>query len=76
MFAVEGLSVMIQASASREGFDCEIEELEEGRKYRIKLTPVSTEAPMMGIVRIETDCEIEKHRRQLAFFSIKRAPAK
>ncbi len=65
-----------KASASREGFDCEIEELEEGRKYRIKLTPGSTDSPMMGIVRIETDCEIEKHRRQLAFFSIKRAPAK
>ncbi len=64
-----------KVSASREGFDCEVEEVEKGRKYRLKLTPRSTDAPVMGIVRIETDCEIEKHRRQLAYFTVKRPPS-
>lgn len=60
-------------NTSRPGFDCTVHEIEEGKKYRLELTPASTIEPVMGIIRVETDCEIQKHRRQLAFFSVKRA---
>ena len=62
-----------EVRCSRAGFEGKIEEVEEGKEYRVVLTPASTADPLMGIVRIETDCEIEKHRRNLAYFSVKRA---
>lgn len=60
-------------NTSREGFECEVHEVERGRKYRIELTPGATDVPVMGIVRVETDCEIEKRSRQVVFFRVKRA---
>ncbi|MFV1994803.1 MAG: DUF1573 domain-containing protein [Verrucomicrobiales bacterium] len=63
---------VIRAFASRDGYECEVVVVEEGKKYYVVLTPPSTEAPLMGVVRIETDCEISKLRRQLVFFSVKR----
>jgi hypothetical protein len=65
-----------EVHCSRKGFTCEIRELQEGKVYRLDVTPESTETALMGIIRIETDCEISKHRRQLAFFSVKRAEGK
>jgi hypothetical protein len=63
---------IITIAPSRENFQYELIENEAGRDYEIKLTPVSTESPMLGVLKITTDCKIEKHRRQLAFFSIAR----
>lgn len=60
-----------EVSSSREEFGFEVETVEEGRRYRITLKPVSTEKALLGVLRIETDCEIEKHRRHMAFFSVK-----
>ncbi len=61
-------------TCSREGFRYKVETIEEGRKYRLILEPESTESPLLGVLRIETDCEILKHQRYMAFFSVKRAP--
>ncbi len=55
---------------SRQNFQYELKTVEEGREYEIKLTPESTETAMLGVLRIETDCPIPKHSRQMAFFSI------
>ncbi len=63
---------IITIAPSRENFQYELIEHKAGRDYEIKLTPVSTETPMLGVLKITTDCKIEKHRRQLAFFSIAR----
>ncbi len=64
---------VVSAECSREGFECKVHTIEEGKKYRIEVTPGSTEDTLMGILRIETDCSIDKHRRQLAFFSVKKS---
>ncbi len=64
---------VLEAKCSRAGFKTEIVEVEKGKEYRFEMTPSSLAIPLMGILRIETDCEFEKHRRKLAFVSVKRA---
>ena len=61
---------ILSVKPSRETFSYEMKMIEEGRDYEIFLTPTSTDTPMLGVLRIETDCAIEKHQRQMAFFSI------
>ncbi len=63
-----------QITCSRAGFDFELKVVEEGRHYEIELVPESTDSPMLGVLKIETDCEVAKHQRKLAFFSIARKP--
>ncbi len=64
---------ILKATSMRDEVKCELVELEEGRRYELKLTPASTENPLLGIVKIETDCEIPEHERAMAYFSIQRA---
>ncbi|MEX2580648.1 MAG: DUF420 domain-containing protein [Verrucomicrobiales bacterium] len=61
---------VLGAESKREGVACELVVVEEGRAYDLELTPESTDASLLGIVRIETDCEIENYARPLAYFSI------
>ncbi|MGI9243902.1 MAG: DUF1573 domain-containing protein [Verrucomicrobiales bacterium] len=62
----------------RDEFTHELKTIKEGREYEIVLTPKSTETPLLGMLRISTDCKIPKHQKQMAFFAISRkkpAPA-
>ena len=61
-------------ASSSELFACELKTLEEGKKYDLIVTPKGVDAPGMGVIRIETDCEISKHRVQQAF-AVLRKPA-
>lgn len=61
---------VLGAESKRSEVICEVEVVEEGRAYNLKLTPESTENTLLGIVRIETDCELENYARPLAYFSI------
>lgn len=53
-------------------FRTELKTVEAGKLYEVLVTPVSTETPGIGVVQIETDCEVEKQRRQQAFIMIQR----
>ena len=64
---------IVEVACSREEFEAGVEAIEEGRKYRLTLKPKTTDKALLGVLRIETDCSIEKHRRHMAFFSVKRA---
>lgn len=61
---------VVSAESKRKEVTCELTEVESGRLYHLTLTPESTDSTLLGIVRIETDCEIEEHARPLAYFSI------
>lgn len=61
---------VLSAESKRMEVSCELVTVEEGRAYDLLLTPESTESSLLGIVRIETDCEIESYARPLAYFSI------
>ncbi|MCB1205600.1 MAG: DUF420 domain-containing protein [Verrucomicrobiae bacterium] len=61
---------VLSAESKRPEVTCELVEVEKGRVYHLKLTPVSTESTLLGIVRLETDCELENYARPLAYYSI------
>jgi uncharacterized membrane protein YozB (DUF420 family) len=61
---------ILSAESKRPEVACKVVEKEKGRLYHLELTPASTEASLLGIVRIETDCEIGSYARALAYFSI------
>ena len=63
---------ILQVSCKREGFTHELKTVKAGREYEIVLTPDSTAKAMLGLLRVETDCKIPKHKTQLAFFAISR----
>lgn len=56
--------------STRPGFEWELETLEQGRHYRLQVTPDSTARPTMGAMRIETDSPVPKYQRALAYFTI------
>lgn len=61
---------VLSAESKRPEVACELVEVEKGRVYHLKLTPASTEQTLLGIVRLETDCELENYARPLAYYSI------
>ncbi|MEM1294189.1 MAG: DUF1573 domain-containing protein [Verrucomicrobiota bacterium] len=61
---------VLEVVPSRRNVTAELHVIEEGRHYEIELTPTETGATMLGVVRIETDCEIREQQRQMAFFRI------
>lgn len=62
--------------SSRDNIRVETKEVEAGKRYEIAITPQSTDKVQLGMLTIETDCEIKKHRKKLAFFSIQRPEMK
>jgi hypothetical protein len=55
-------------------FKTEMKTVEEGKHYQLWATPSSTEAPALAIIRIETDCEMARHKTQQAFVTVMRDP--
>ena len=73
----EGKPIHVTAiKPSTEQFSCELKVVEAGRNYDLIVTPRDATVPALGVIRIETDCEIPKHRVQQAFAVVhKPAPA-
>lgn len=61
---------VLSAESKRPEVTSELVEVEKGRLYHIVLTPSSTEKSLLGIVRLQTDCEIESYANPLAYYSI------
>lgn len=61
---------VLAVESKRPEVACELVEVEKGRLYRLELTPSSTESSLLGIVRLDTDCELEDYARPLVYFSI------
>lgn len=71
----EGKTIRVTSvKSSSENFQCELKTLEEGKKYDLIVTPQAMNAPAIGVIRIETDCEIAKHRIQQGF-AVMRKPS-
>ncbi len=64
---------IVSVTTRSEKASVHLEIVEPGKVYDLLVKPVSTEDTLLGMIRIVTDCEIEKHRNQLAYFSVKRA---
>ncbi|MCX6866164.1 MAG: DUF1573 domain-containing protein, partial [Verrucomicrobia bacterium] len=58
--------------SSSEAFKCAVKTIQDGASYDVIVTPMNINTPGLGIFRIETDCDIEKHRIQQAFGTVRR----
>ncbi len=63
---------LLEVVPSRKEVTASLHTIEDGRHYEIELTPRSTSDTILGVVRIETDCEIREQQRQMAFFRVSR----
>jgi putative membrane protein len=61
---------VLRAESRRPEVTSELVEVEKGRLYHIELTPASTASSLLGMVRLETDCEVESYANPIAYFSI------
>jgi hypothetical protein len=48
-------------------FSARLITVEEGKHYQIEITPASTAAPSLCVVRVETNVDVEKYRVQQGF---------
>lgn len=60
-------------SSREQSFSVAMRAIEAGREYRIVLTPNTTEKALLGFIRAETDCEIEKYSTELMYFKVSSA---
>jgi hypothetical protein len=69
----EGKTIHVStAKSSSDAFATEVKEVERGRKYDLVITPKATASPGIGVIRIDTDCEIPKHKIQQAFAVVRK----
>lgn len=61
---------VLDAKSSRPEVEARVETVSEGKEYRIHLTPTSTADNLLGMIRLETDCDIEGHSRPLLYVTI------
>lgn len=64
---------VVSVSASNPDFSAELVTVEEGKKYRIEVTPANTSEAGLSIIRIVTDTDVEKQKIQQGF-AVVRAP--
>ena len=62
-----------EVSSTRPTFGWEMETVEEGRHYRLRVRPDTTDTPTMGALRIQTNSTVPKYQRALAYFTIQPA---
>ena len=63
---------ILSTNCTSENFKVELKTLEEGKHYELLVTPAETKEPGLAIIRIETDCEITRHKILQAFAVIRR----
>ena len=66
-----GEAVVIKAAVpSRDVMKTSIREISAGKEYEIAVTPTTTEAKVLGLVRVETDSKFPRYQKRLVFFNI------
>ena len=61
--------------SSRDSFTAELVTVEKGKHYQIKVTPKSTDGPVLSIIRINTDVDVKSQQIQQGYAIVK-APIK
>ncbi len=59
-------------SCSSEAFSTQLKTVEEGKNYELVVTPKNIKSPGLAVIRLETDCDISRHRTQQAFAVIRK----
>ncbi len=61
-------------TSSNPDFEAKLVTVEEGKKYKVEVTPKRTDVPSLAVLRIETDMDVQKYRIQQFFAAISPAP--
>jgi len=59
-------------TSSSKAFRSELKTIDEGKLYELVVTPEEISTPGLAILRIETDCAVERHRVQQVFAVIRK----
>lgn len=59
-------------TSSSEAFKLELKTIKDGQEYELVVKPADVNTQGLAVIRIETDCNIEKHRLQQAFAVIRK----
>ncbi|QQL46223.1 DUF1573 domain-containing protein [Sulfuriroseicoccus oceanibius] len=59
------------ARCTRPAFAVIVDEVEKGRHYRVRVTPSKLDVPQLGLLKIETDCPIEKYKNHIVFVAVR-----
>ncbi|SKB06877.1 Protein of unknown function [Prosthecobacter debontii] len=62
-------------TSTRQNVEFSWKEISPGREYEVTVKPTNTTEVMLGALKIETDSQIPKYQRQMAFFSVYRKPS-
>ncbi len=65
---------VVDVKSSNPAFKLDLKTVEDGKKYDLVVTPVDTGKPAIGVLRIQTDSKVSKHKVQNAF-AVVRKPA-
>lgn len=63
---------VLRVTSSSDSFKTELKAVEEGKKYDLVVTPLVVNAPGIGVLRIETDSDIAKHKVHQAFAVVRK----
>lgn len=63
---------IVATTCTSELFKTELKTLEEGKHYELWVTPLEMNTPGLAIIRLETDCDVERHKVQQAFATVRR----
>ncbi len=69
------LSILGITATNAKKFPYELETVEEGKKYRLHVTPTATDSRGFGLLRIKTDSEYKKHQSYQAYVVVSKAGA-
>lgn len=58
--------------SSSKSFAHEIKTIEKGKSYELVVTPLDMGTPGLAVIRVETDCDLDKHRIQQAFAVVRK----
>lgn len=59
-------------NSSSKAFKHELKSIEDGKRYELAVTPVDINTQGLAVIRIETDCDIARHRLQQAFAVVRK----
>jgi hypothetical protein len=61
--------------SANQNFKAELETIEEGRKYELRVTPVSLASPALGVIVLRTDSDNPRYATQRAFALVRQPVA-
>jgi hypothetical protein len=64
---------VLKITGTSDRFTHRLKTIREGEEYELTVTPDQTKSPGIGVLRIETDCPIARHRIRQAFLVVRRA---